>query len=207
MKNKLTLLMSTFIAVFFCCMLYITPALAKDVDIWADDRFDFKKINSVAFDEIYSDCDTEAFEDDMLVRKIDSANNQIAAKAKLNVIEPMDNMPGDSIKFTVTFERWDSHKQWHEPYTSWERRSATREKRDSNGRKTTETYYYDVPVHHPGYYSYWSHVQVRYDGYSSDGKLVYTHREARNREDGDAHYKMYERITKDFASRFAKYIR
>lgn len=201
MKNKFYSLMSVVVAVFLSCLLYLTPAFAKDVDIWADDLFNFKNIKSVVFDNV-SD-----FDDDLLQRKVNSCNIQTAGKAKMHVVSNDETMPDDAIRFTTTIERWDSSEQWHEPYTSWERRSATREKKDKYGKKTTETYYYDVPVHHPGYYSYWSHVQVRYDGYTKDNKLVYTHRESRNREESNAHFKMYERITKDYISRFSKYIK
>lgn len=113
-------------------------------------------------------------------------------------------MPGKSIRFVTTIEKWEVEKERHEGYVSKEKQKATRIKTDKNGRKVKETYYKVVPVKHSAYYTDRFTVKIRYDGYTSKGKLVYSYSELRNREKVNSCMETYKDIATNFKQKFAK---
>lgn len=207
MKNKLSLVMSAFIAIFFSLMLYLSPAYAKDVDIWADSNYDFKNVKAFSVDKAEFDVNKNVKTREVDELRINDYNKIAVAKAGFNLIDKSDNLPSDALRFTANIELWDTSEVWNEPYTSWETRYHTRVYRDRDGKEYYETIPYEVPVYHPGYYSYYSLVQVNFEAHDAEGNLVYIHKEMRNRSAYDAHYEMYERITKDFFSKFKDHVK
>ena len=201
-KNKFSQMINLLAVVFTFCMLYLTPAQAKEVDIWLDQNYDFKNVKAFAIKPVDFEVNKHVQTDDLAERKINDFDKSIVTKAGYKLIKEGEVLPSDALTITPIVELWYSSEKWHDPYTSWESRVAYRTYRDHNGHEYTEPVYYDVPVYHPGYYSYWSHVQVRYEGRDAQDNLVYIHKELRSREDVNAHYKMYERITKDFFTKF-----
>lgn len=197
------------VMIFAVCLLALTftapQAMAKDQDIWADSGYDFSSVKSLYFEDVEYDLTAE-FDDDILEKKMSDFLRTTAAKTKLRIVPKGEPHP-TGLTFTVKVEKWASHSLYHEPYTTWETRNETYEWYDRHGNRHSAIRTFQVPVEHPGYTSYFSTICVRYDGYTPEGKLVYSHREERLREESNAHYKMFERISKEFLSKLIKQLK
>ncbi len=182
-----------------------SPALAKNQDIWADTGYNFSTVKSLYFDDVTYDISAD-FDDDILEKKMSDFLRLTAEKTELRIIPKGEPHP-TGLVFKVNVEKWASSKQYHPPYTTWESRSESYYWYDRHGNRHREVRTIQVPVEHPGYNTYFSTVRVRYDGYTPEGKLVYSHREERTRDEADDHYKMFERISKEFLSKLMKQIK
>lgn len=182
-----------------------STALAKNQDIWADSGYSFSSVKSLYFEDVVFDLSADC-DDDILEKKMSDFLRTTAAKTDLRIVPKGESHPtGLVIKTKV--ENWSSSSQYHPPYTTWETRSETYHWYDRNGNRHSDVRTFQVPVEHPGYTSYFSTVKVRYDGYTPEGKLVYSHREERTKEEANDHYKMFERISKEFLSKLVKQIK
>lgn len=191
------------------CLLALTwavpGAMAKNQDVWADSAFDFSGVKALYFEDVAFDLAAD-FDDDIIEKKMSDFLRKTAEKTELRIVPPGEPHP-TGLTFKTIVERWDTSSEYHPPYTTWETRSETYYWYDSKGHRQSAVRYIQVPVDHPGYTSYYSTIRVRYDGYDPAGKLVYSHREERTKEEADDHYKMYERITKEFLSKLNKTIK
>lgn len=207
-NNKLSLAISSLVAVFFSLILYLTPAYAKDVDIWFDKNFDFKNVKSFSITPVEFEVNKYVRTKETDELKVNDYNKSAVERAGYKLVGEKEKLPANNaLKLAVNIELWDTSEVWNEPYTTWETRYHTRVFRDSNGKEYYENIPYEVPVYHPGYYSYYSTVQVGYEARNTDGNLVYVHKELRTRSEYNAHYKMYERITKDFFTKFKGHVK
>lgn len=182
-----------------------SPALAKNQDIWADNGYNFSTVKSLYFDDVTYDISAD-FDDDILEKKMSDFLRLTAEKTELRIIPKGEPHP-TGLAFKVNVEKWDSSSQYNPPYTTWESRSETYYWYDRDGNRHRDVRTFQVPVEHPGYTTYYSTIRVRYDGYTPEGKLVYSHREERTRDDANGHYKMFERISKEFLSKLVKQIK
>jgi len=203
MKNKLYFIMTMIMTVIFTCMLSMNSAQAKSVNTWADKKFDFSTIKSVAIYEVEKAYNFKEV-DESMVRDIINYNESSMGKLRLRVIGDDEILPGKSIRFVTTIEKWEVEKEKHEGYVSKEKQKATRIKTDKNGRKVKETYYKVVPVKHSVYYIDRFTVKIRYDGYTPKGKLVYSYTELRNREKTNSCIETYKAIATNFKQKLAK---
>lgn len=208
MRNKkISMVMSALVAVFFSLMLYLTPAHAKDVDIWADSNYDFKNVKAFSVTPVEFEVNKHVRTDELSERKVNDYNKSAVLMAGYDVLNKGDKLTENALTLSANIELWDTSEIWNEPYTSWETRYHTRVYRDRDGKEYYETIPYEVPVYHPGYYTYYSIVQVSYEARDLNGNVVYIHKEMRNRSALNAHYEMYERITKDFFSKFKNHVK
>lgn len=183
----------------------VPGAMAKSQDVWADSAFDFSSVKALYFEDAAFDLSAD-FDDDITEKKMSDFLRRTAEKTGLRIVPPGEPHP-TGLTFKTSVERWKSSSEYHPPYTTWETRSETYYWYDEKGRRQSAVRYIQVPVNHPGYTSYYSTIRVRYDGYTPEGKLVYSHREERTKEAADDHYKMFERISKEFLSKLSKTIK
>ena len=163
MKWWRTLFTSLFLIVIFAL-----PAGAEKLDR-TDPSYDFTRVKRVLIYDVTVDEKSE-LRDDLDLRLAQEEYLKTAARPKYEMLRPdkaetlSPGAPDLAADLYVTAEilYWHDDSYIKPEYTTWETRTATREKKHPDGSKTTETYTTEVPVFHPAQTIYTSTVRVRF---------------------------------------------
>ena len=190
----------------FLLAIFALPAGAEKLDR-TDPSYDFTRVKRVLIYDVTVDERSE-LRDDLDLRLAQEEYLKTAARPKYEMLRPdkaetlSPGAPDLAADLYVTAEilYWHDDSYIKPEYTTWETRTATREKKHPDGSKTTETYTTEVPVFHPAQTIYTSTVRVRFKVCDPKTGNCVMERDERRERDNSRHGQqgIFGRISKAF---------
>ena len=180
---------------------------------WSDSSYDFSKAKRILVYDVEL-TDKSEFDNDLLDdilqedywKMVGRLGNNVLRSDRAESLSPSNPQAVADVYVTAELLQWHDDFYIKPEYTTWERKSITRDKRRSDGSKEKETTYITVPVVHPPRRVDTSTVRMRFDVYDAKtGKRVMARDEVRVRDDSHRGEKgIFGRICKAFFDDFGK---